>query len=261
VIIGDANLAEVSTFLKLGATSLVLSMIEDEWLADDWTLDRPVGTLHAISHDPSLRAPVTLRDGRRMTALQLQSLYAEQARKYVDDRFGSDVDAVTADVLDTWDSVLDRLGRDPMECAHELDWVAKLSLLRSYQDRDGLDWDHPKLALIDLQYSDLRPGKGLYETLVARGRMRRLVGEAEVLRAVVHPPSDTRAYFRGRCLAQYAPHVAAASWDSVIFDLPGRDALQRVPMMEPLRGTKAHVGQLLDRCPTAADLLDALARR
>jgi proteasome accessory factor A len=261
VIIGDANLAEISTFLKLGTTALVLAMIEDEWLVDDWSLDRPVTTLHAVSHDPTLHAPVTLRDGRRMTALQLQALYAEQARKYVDDRFGSDVDPVTAEVLDRWESVLDRLGRDPMECSQELDWVAKLALLRSYQERDGLAWDHPKLALIDLQYSDLRPGKGLYETLAARGRIRRLVDDEQVRWAIANPPDDTRAYFRGRCLAQFAPHVAAASWDSVIFDLPGRDALQRVPMMEPMRGTRAHVGQLLDGCATAADLLDALAKR
>ena len=76
--------------------------------------------------------------------------------------------------------------------------------------------------------------------------------------AVTNPPEDTRAYFRGRCLQQYPDSVAAASWDSVIFDIPGRESLQRVPTLEPLRGTKAHVGELLDRCPTAAELVTAL---
>ena len=113
---------------------------------------------------------------------------------------------------------------------------------------------------MDLQYSDVRAEKGLYNRLVARGRMERLVSEDEVQRAVVSPPEDTRAYFRGECLARYPAEIAAASWDSVIFDV-GRDALQRVPTLEPLRGTKAHVGALLDRCATAVELVDALTRR
>jgi proteasome accessory factor A len=144
-----------------------------------------------------------------------------------------------------------------MLCATELDWVAKLKLLEQYRQRDGLDWDDAKLHLIDLQYADLRPEKGLYHRLVARGAMKSLFTQEQVRRAMVEPPDDTRAYFRGRCLAQYAPEVVAASWDSVIFDV-GRESLVRVPMMEPLRGTKAHVGALFDRCPSAKDLLEAI---
>lgn len=110
----------------------------------------------------------------------------------------------------------------------------------------------------DLQYADVRPDKGLYNRLAARGRVQRLLDETEVQRAVGQPPEDTRAYFRGRCLEQYADDVAAASWDSVIFDLPDRDSLQRVPTMEPLRGTRAHVKELLDRCRTADELVRTL---
>jgi hypothetical protein len=88
--------------------------------------------------------------------------------------------------------------------------------------------------------------------------MTKLVSEAAVARAVDEPPEDTRAYFRGRCLRQYPDAVAAASWDSVIFDIPGRESLQRVPTLEPLRGTRAHVGRLLDTCATAGDLVAAL---
>ena len=259
VIIGDANLAEISTYLKLGTTALVISMIEEGFLATDLSVDRPVGALHDISHDPSLRQLVTLKDGRRLTAVQLQIEYAEQARKFVEDRYGQDVDAVTADVLERWESVLSRLESDPMSLSTEIDWVAKLAMLESYRERDRLDWSHPKLHLVDLQYSDVRPGKGLYHRLVAMGRMQRIVDDAEVEHAVHEPPEDTRAYFRGECLARYARHVAAASWDSVIFDLPGRDALQRVPTLEPLRGTKAHVGALLERCRTAEELVQELS--
>jgi proteasome accessory factor A len=259
VIIGDANLAEISTYLKLGTTSLVLSMIEDGFLGVDLSVERPVSSLHEVSHDPSLAYLITLKDGRKLTAVQLQMEYAEQARKFVQERYGQDVDRETADVLDRWEAVLAALERDPMELSGQLDWVAKLALLESYRDRDGYDWSHPKLHLVDLQYSDVRPNKGLYHRLVSMGRIERLVDDAEIARAVQEPPEDTRAYFRGRCLAQYARHVAAASWDSVIFDLPGRDALQRVPTLEPLRGTKTHVGLLLDRCRTAEELLHELS--
>ncbi|HEY3528317.1 MAG TPA: depupylase/deamidase Dop [Nocardioides sp.] len=258
VIIGDANLAEVSTYLKLGTTALVLAMIEDRFITTDLTVDGPVAALRAVSHDPTLREQVTMHDGRRLTALQLQGEYLELARKYVDDRLGSDADPQTVDVLDRWESVLTRLAQDPMLCARELDWVAKLKLLNSYRERDGIDWDNAKLQLIDYQYSDVRPDKGLYQRLVQLGRIERLLDDDAVERAMHHPPDDTRAYFRGRCLEKYADSVAAASWDSVIFDLPGRESLQRVPTIDPLRGSKAHVAALIDRCDTAEELFRAL---
>jgi Pup amidohydrolase len=258
VILGDANMSEVSTYLKLGTTALVLAMIEDRFLAADLSIEAPIAELRAISHDPSLRHLVTLRDGRRMTAVQLQLEYLELARKFSEDKYGTDVDDVTADVLNRWESVLGRLAEDPMLAAGELDWVAKLEILEGYRSRDGLSWGHPRLQLVDLQYSDVRADRGLYNRLAARGRMVRLTSEAEVVRAMEEPPADTRAYFRGRCLRQYPDAVAAASWDSVIFDIPGRESLQRVPTLEPLRGTRAHVGDLLDRCETAGELVAAL---
>ena len=263
VIIGDANLSEISTYLKVGTTNLVLSMIEDGWFKQnglDLTVDNPVSSLRAVSHDPSLTHLLTLRDGRSLTAVQLQLEYCEHARKHVEDKYGSDADTDTVEMLARWESTLERLASDPMSLADELDWVAKLSLLEGYRQREGLDWDAPKLHLVDLQYSDVRQDKGLYNRLVARGSMKTLVTEAEVQAAVTNPPVDTRAYFRGRCLAKYPTQVAAASWDSLIFDV-GRESLQRVPTLEPLRGTKAHVGELLDRCDDAQALVDTLAGR
>ena len=257
VIIGDANLSEVSTYLKVGATSLILTMIEEKALTPDLGIADPVAELKNVSHDPTLTHLMRLRDGRRLTALDLQWAYYERARSFVDSRYGSDVDEITTDVLTRWENVLDRLGRDPMLCAGELDWVAKLRLLEGYREREHLSWSSPKLALVDLQYSDVRQEKGLYHRLVARGAMQTLFPDAEVRSAMFEPPEDTRAYFRGRCLAQYGSEVVAASWDSVIFDV-GRESLVRVPMMEPERGTKAHVGALFDRCPSAKDLLEAI---
>lgn len=258
VIIGDANCSETAIYLKHGTTSLVLAMIEAGYLSSGLALAQPVTALHDISHDPSLKDVVELHDGRTITALELQEEYLRQAQEFVA-REGSDEQ--TDDVLRRWADVLERLARDPRECERELDWVAKLSLLESYRDRDGLDWDHAKLHLVDLQYHDVRPEKGLYHQLVRGGRIDRLVTDDEIQAAITEPPHDTRAYFRGMCLTRFAADIAAASWDSVIFDLPGHDSLQRIPTMEPLRGTAEHVGELFEQCDTAAELFSTLTRR
>jgi Pup amidohydrolase len=255
VIIGDANLAELSTYLKVGTTSLVLAMIEARALTEAITIEDPVEALQAISHDPSLTHQVRLRDGRRMTAIEVQRLYLEMAEKFVDQRGESD--AQTADVLSRWAAVLDDLAADPMRCADRLDWPAKLRLLEGYRARDGLGWGSSQLQLVDLQYSDVRPEKGLYHRLVARGSMQRLLSDDEVTRAMVSPPTDTRAFFRGECLRRYPAQVAAASWDSVVFDL-GRENLVRIPTMEPLRGTRDHVGALFESTSTAQELVDTI---
>ena len=253
VIIGDANLAELSTYLKVGTTSLVLAMIEARALPHDLAIEEPVAELQAVSHDPSLTHLVRLRDGRRMTALEVQRAYLEHAEKFVD---GSGDDQ-TMDVLARWAEVLDDLGEDPMSCADRLDWPAKLRLLEGYRARDGLAWGDSRLQLVDLQYSDVRPEKGLYHRLVQRGSIRRLLTDDEVTRAMTSPPEDTRAFFRGECLRRYPGQVAAASWDSVVFDL-GRENLVRIPTMEPLRGTREHVGELFERTSTAQELVDTI---
>ncbi|GAB2648122.1 depupylase/deamidase Dop [Prescottella soli] len=255
VIIGDANLAEMSTYLKVGTTALVLDLIEAGVDLTDLQLARPVTAVHHISHDPTLRATVALADGRELTGLALQRIYLDRVAKFVD-REGND-DPRVADIIDKWAMVLDLLERDPMECAHLLDWPAKLRLLEGFRNREGLSWSAPRLHMIDLQYSDVRLEKGLYNRLVARGSMKRLVDEQQVLDAVHNPPTDTRAFFRGECLRRFGADIAAASWDSVIFDLGG-ESLVRIPTLEPLRGSRAHVGKLLDSVDTAAELVDQL---
>src|SRR4051794_28416776 len=230
-------------------------MIEARALTETIALEEPVAELQAVSHDPSLTHEVRLRDGRRMTALELQWRYLEQAQKFVDDR--GDADEQTKDVLRRWAEVLDDLGADPMRCADRLDWPAKLRLLEGYRSRDGVDWGHSQLHLVDLQYSDVRPEKGLYHRLVARGSMQRLLTDDEVSRAMTSPPTDTRAFFRGECLRRYPSQVAAASWDSVVFDL-GRENLVRIPTMEPLRGTRDHVGALFESTSSAQELVDTI---
>jgi proteasome accessory factor A len=259
VITGDANLSEVSTFLKVGTTALVLCMIEDDWYARagarDLTLNAPVNAMRRVSYDVSLSEPLTLADGRSMTALEIQWEILDLARKYAEDRGTEAVGDAGAgeEILRRWEDVLTRLESDPMSLATQLDWVAKYRVVDGYRQRHGLGWDDPKLALMDLQYHDVRPEKSLY----ARVGMEHLLEAAEVERAVTEPPETTRAYFRGRCLQRWPSSIAAANWDSMVFDLGG-DPLRRVPMMEPLRGTKAHVDDLLNSVSSPAELLERL---
>lgn len=270
VIIGDANLLEVATYLKLGTTSLVLWLVErasagsaDAHAAaaalatvDRLALKDPVAAVHAVSHDLTLTTRLELVDGRRLTALEVQREYLDAVRSALG---GVVPDDETGAVLERWDSVLSRLGTDPASCAREVEWLAKLRLLEGMRRRDHLAWDHPRLAAVDLQWSDIRPERGLYHRLVDAGAVEVLVAREDVALAVTEPPSDTRAYFRGRAVSRYAGEVSAASWDSVVFDVAGAATLQRVPMRDPLRGTREHVGELLDRSPDAQSLLDALA--
>ena len=253
VIVGDANLCEVATFLKLGTTSLVLKLIEDGDIPD-LALATPVPSLHDVSRDLTCRALVRLADGRRLTAVQMQWEYLERARKYVEQE---DTTQDNLEVLERWEAVLTGLEDDPMQLSRELDWVAKYRLLDGYRERDGLDWSDAKLRLIDLQYHDVRRDKGLYHRLVSTGQVERLVSDEDVERAIMEPPEDTRAYFRGRCISRYPDAIAAASWDSIIFDT-GAEALQRVPMREPLRGTREHVDRLFEEAADAAALVEML---
>ncbi|MEI6621333.1 MAG: depupylase/deamidase Dop [Actinomycetes bacterium] len=260
VIVGDANMSETSTYLKMGITSLVLSLIEAGVPLSDLALIDPVAEIQRVSHDPSLRHRVELADGRKMTAVQVQRVFLERCADFVERTEGRDAHAQTVDVLARWIRLLDALERDPMECAEELDWVAKLQVLAGYRRRDGSDWSDPRLQLVDLQYSDVTPSRCLAHRLELRGSLVRMTTDAEVVAAMTEAPPDTRAWFRGECLRRYPRAIAAASWDSVVFDLAGRRSLQRVPTLDPLRGTRDHVGRLLDECPSAEELVASLAR-
>ena len=254
VIIGDANMSEVATFLKVGTTALILKMIEDDFISADLSLAEPVAALKAISSDPTCRATVALSDGRTVRAVDLQWEFLDWARKYLAER---EIDPVTAEVMSRWEQVLAAIETDPMVADRQLDWVAKLRLIEAYRDRRGLSWDDPKLALVDLQYHDVRMDKSLYYKLLEQGQMERLVSEEDILRAVLEPPSDTRAWFRGQALRRFSASIATASWDAIVFDV-GRHALQKIPMLEPLRGTKRMTEALFSACETAEDLLDLI---
>jgi proteasome accessory factor PafA2 len=266
LIIGDANHLEVATFLKLGTTSAVLWVLENlDTLASAGVdaradlarlrLADPVDAVQRVSRDVALSGRLELADGSTLSALEIQQRYVDVVARALT-ALGTDDDSDV--VVRRWRSVLDRLAVDPASCAREVEWVAKLRLLERMRERDGLAWDHSRLRALDLQWSDVRPERGIYHRLLAAGAVERLVAEDEVGRAVHHPPTDTRAWFRGEVMERYADEVSAASWDSVIFDVAGAASLQRVPMPDPLRGTEQHIGALLDASPDAASLLAGL---
>ncbi|CAN5546656.1 depupylase/deamidase Dop [soil metagenome] len=254
VIAGDANLSEVATFLKLGTTAIVLAMIEDDAIGAPLALARPVPAMHHVSRDVSLEEPLLLADGRSMTALEIQWQLLERARAWADQRGLASVGEVVGEqVLTRWEFVLNGLETDPMTLSDQLDWVAKYRLFDGYRDRHDLEWDNARLAAMDLQYHDLRPGSSLSR----RVGLVRLTSDEEVRDAITEPPPDTRAYFRGRCLARFADDIVAGKWDSMVFDV-GESSLQRVPMLEPGRGTKDTVGPIIDAATSASDLLERL---
>jgi proteasome accessory factor A len=254
VIIGDATLSETQTFLKLGTAALFLAALEDRELPDSVALHDPVAATWQVSHDLDFRFPLPLEDGGSATALELQWQYLEWLTKYSE---SVAPDPIYDRVLAIWEGVLTDLEADPVKLADRLDWAAKLRILEGYRKRDGLAWDDAKLRALDLQYHDVDPDRGLYHRLAGHGSMQRLFTDAEIEAAVVAPPERTRAYFRGRCVARFSRSLVAANWDSLVFEV-GEDTLKRVPMMEPLRGTKERVDTVLEQAADAAALVRAL---
>jgi proteasome accessory factor A len=215
----------------------------------------PVQALRRVSYDLTLRQPIEMADGSTMTALEVQWEHLDLARKWADEE-GLDAvggETVGREVLRRWEEVLTGLEADPMALAAQLDWVAKKKLFEAYRERDGLPWGHAKLAQLDLVFHDLRPEKDL----AAKLGLEQLVAPADAERAMTEPPTTTRAWFRGRCLARFPGEIAAANWDSMVFDLGG-EPLKRVAMMEPLRGTADIVGEVLEASSSAAELLRRL---
>ncbi|PWH05674.1 proteasome accessory factor PafA2 [Brachybacterium endophyticum] len=260
VIIGDANLLETSTFLKMGMTSLVLAALEAEQesgarILPVLELADPVQALRDISHDPTLTRTVPLADGRELTALQIQRAHLEAVSAHADR-----TDPETAEVLDLWSELLQALETEPARAADRIEWVAKHQLLESYRARAGLDWGDARLRAIDLQFGDLRPQRSLFTKLRSAGRVATLVSDQEVEEAVGTPPASTRAYLRGRLVRHHRGEVASTGWD--VITLAAEDgSTTRVRLADPRIGSRPWCEALgLDPEAALPDVLEALAR-
>jgi proteasome accessory factor A len=256
LIVGDSNMAEVATFLKCGTTLLVLKMIEDNFLFTSLAIRQPVAAMKMVSRDLTFREPLDMEDGHRMTALDIQREYLDAARRYIETKpQGPEMEAL----CDRWEVTLDALAREPDDLVGQLDWVTKHYLLRSYRDKKGLDWTDPRIAMMDLQYHDIRKERGLYYLLERQGRVERLTTDEAIEEAIVKPPEGTRAYFRGQCLMRYHDDVYGVNWGSISFNL-GPEPIKRIIMAEPTRGTKDHVEGLFSASASAHDLVRNITR-
>lgn len=258
VIIGDANMSHVATLVKLGSTALLLAVLEDRGAGIFPSLPRhPVRAVRRFSLDPTLHAGEECEDGTIRTAWDYQDQLWHLADSYARSRDTSSVAPAdqVALILTQWREMIDGVRDAPDLVADRVDWVAKLRIVRGYQERYELGAVDAKLRAIDLQYHDLRPERSLAQ----RVGLQKLFPSDQVHEAVHAPPPTTRAFFRGTCVARFPDQIVAANWDSVVFDL-GEGPLQRVPMMDPLRGTAALTQNLLETSRTADELLAALDR-
>ena len=259
VIVGDANMCDFATYLKVGTTAFILAMLEDK--ADYFSnnlikLVEPVAAIRAISHDVSLKTLVATNKGM-LSALDIQEWYLEQSKKYAEQ---ADLDIlggeVALDILNKWETTLAALQTNPDSLNGKVDWVTKKRIVDGYIARDNLDSDSSKLAAIDVQYHDVRDGK-LFDKMRSRGEIAELATKEQVTSAANNPPETTRAYFRGRVLSKFADAVHSANWDSVTLDI-GEPSLKRIHTAEPCKGTREHVEKLIDKAETPAELVELL---
>lgn len=263
VIVGDANCFETATYLKLGATSLVLAAIERSLTTGRFptawrglALADPVAAVRLVSRDLTLARRLELADGRHATAWEIQRRILDGVHESLGGLLAAD--PAEAAVAATWDRLLALLRTDREAAAREIEWVAKLALLERMRGRHQLGWDDTRLEAIDLQWSDVRPERGLARRLRAAGAVATLVGDEEVRDAVVNPPQDTRAWLRGELVRRFPREVAAAGWNDVLLDIPGESTLLRVPLPDPALGTRALLAETLEVCRDAGELVVAL---
>ena len=211
VIIGDANMSEWATALKVGTTALVLGLIERN-AAPQIEIAQPINATKSISRDQTYDWIIELADGRKISAIEVQRLYLAAARKSA-----APAAAETDWLLREWENVLNDLERDVLLCRDRVDWVAKKVLLEALRQEEELSWTDPWLQSIDLEYHNILPDTGLYYELVRQGAMQQVASEADIKRAIFAPPEDTRAYFRGRSVARFNSQIKSIQWDEIVF--------------------------------------------
>ncbi|MCL4120111.1 UNVERIFIED_CONTAM: hypothetical protein GTU68_053784 [Idotea baltica] len=201
VIVGDANMSEFATWLKVGSTMIVLAMIEDGEFAPELAFRAPVQALRNVSYDLTLASPLRLADGTSATAIEIQAAIIEAAEKYLE-RYGTEgaggPDALN--VLAAWRETVETLERNPIELADRIDWIAKKKLLDAYRERDGMSdlaMTDARVSLIDLQYHDINRDRGLFYRLQKKGLVERICTDSQIAAAVDTPPQTTRARLRG----------------------------------------------------------------
>ena len=195
VIVGDSNMSEYTTFLKVGATSILLRMLEDPSVVlRDMTLENPIRAIREISHDMTCRRTVRLANGRELSALDIQREYLDRAKRYADTK---GVSPLEEKALEMWEHCVTGIEHDPLSLDREVDWVIKHRLIEAYREKHDLPLSHPKVALMDLQYHDVNRSRSLYYLLQDRGMVERVCTDVDIDDAIDNPPQTTRARLRG----------------------------------------------------------------
>ena len=212
-IVGDANMSEYATALKIGTTALVIELIEQRLIPDTCAIANPIDTIKLISHDQTYRWMLQKVDGKMISAIDHQREFLEIAQKHLVRQ-----DSETDWVLTQWEQTLDALENNPMDLTDRIDWVAKKWLLETFVESEEIEWDDPWLQSIDLEYHNINVEEGLFYGLP----MQNVVTDEQIQAAMHTPPADTRAYFRGKSLNKFEDAVKTVQWDSISFDIKGR---------------------------------------
>ncbi|GAA1730274.1 Pup--protein ligase [Aeromicrobium alkaliterrae] len=244
VIVGDSNMSETTTMLKVATTELVLRMIEAGVTMRDLTLDNPIRAIREISHDMTGRRKVQLANGRELSALEIQAEYFGKASEFVD-RHGIS-DPVIERTLDLWERTLKAVESEDLSLVErEIDWVIKLRLLERYREKNQLSWSDPRMAQLDLAYHDIRRDRGLYYLLERKGAVARVTSDLDVFRAKSIPPQTTRARLRGEFIKRAQERRRDFTVDWVHLKL--NDQAQRTVLCkDPFKSEDDRVQRLID---------------
>jgi proteasome accessory factor A len=194
VIVGDSNMSEYTNFVKIATCAAVLQMIEDAFINKDFTLRHPVKAIKDISYDATCKRKLRLENGREYSPIEIQREYCDMALRYCESH---EVDDQIRRGVKEWNHILECLEEDPDRLDTKIDWVIKRRLLQEYISRKGLEWNDPRVFMIDLQYHDIRRDRGFFYLLERSGRADRMYTDAEIEKAKTEPPQDTRARMRG----------------------------------------------------------------
>jgi proteasome accessory factor A len=242
VIVGDSNMSEFSSWMKVGITDLVLRMVEANTVMRDLSLENPIRAIREISHDVTCRKKVRLANGRELSAIEVQEEYYESTERFLERR---GPDPQSKQLLQEWREALDALILQESErLVRKVDWIAKQSLIENYRERHQLPLSHPRVALLDLAYHDVNRTRGLYYVLERAGKMERAVAEKEIQRAMREPPQTTRAKLRG----DFIRHAKQKRRDYTVdwVHLKLNDQAQRTVLCkDPFRSVDERVEQLI----------------
>jgi proteasome accessory factor A len=243
IIVGDSNMSEYATYLKVGVTNLILSMIEDGSFVSGVELEDPVRAIREISRDTTLKRRVKMEDGRELTGIEVQRIYLERLDEYIT-KTSLDEDEEVQDIMEKWKDTLDKMEEDPMQNSAQIDWVTKKELMLSYMGKKGCGWDDSRIAMMDLQYHDVKRTRGLYYLLTEQEMIERIVSDDDIQRAMTTPPQTTRAKVRGDFIKFAKERNRSYTVDWTYLKLNGYWE-ETILCMDPFSSTNKRVDELL----------------